>query len=242
MKTYKELVDGIKELKKGPYIKTRRTGDTGIGHTLEYNLGVKESNFKGPDGKKTELKGARNDSSSMLTLFTKSPLPRGVNSKLRHEYGYRDENFPNKKVLRTTVNAINFNTVKGKKGFKIITKANRLELEPARPPKCFIDMPNPYWPKEELEKRIREKYAKNLLYVKADSRGKGKEEEFHFNEAWLLQGFDPKKLFTLLKKGILDLDIRLGLYDDGRYHDHGTGIRIQPALLDKCFSHRKQVV
>ena len=47
----------------------------GIGKTLEDLLGIKENNFPGPDGITTELKSARKNSKSMLTLFTKSPDP-----------------------------------------------------------------------------------------------------------------------------------------------------------------------
>ena len=68
----------------------------------------------------------------MLTLFTKAPLPRGINSKLRKEYGYPDKKRQSKRVLRTTIDAIDFNTIKGKKGFMIISKENKIEILPAK--------------------------------------------------------------------------------------------------------------
>lgn len=242
MKTYEELVEGLKKIKQKGWEKTHRIGDTGIGKTLEDLLEIDENNFAGPDGQDTELKAARKKASSMLTLFTKSPLPRGINTKLRYEYGYPDEKFPNKTVLRTTINSVDFNNIKGKKGFKVVSKGDRIEIQPFRKPTRYPDMPNPYWTKEIFEKSIKKKYAKSLLYVKADSRGSGSDEEFHFNEAWLLQGFDFKIFSKQLSKGLLKVDIRLGLYEDGRLHDHGTGVRVQPALLDLCFSVRKKVV
>jgi len=241
VKTYQELVDGIKDLKKQGFIKTHRAGDTGIGKTLEDLLGIDENNFAGPDGKDTELKAARKNSASMLTLFTKSPLPLGINSKLRKEYGYPDDNFPEKLVLRTTIDSVDFNTIKGEKGFMIESKQDRIEILLPRPPKKYPDMPNPYWMRQDLENSIKKKYKKSLLYVKADFRGSGEDEEFHFNEAYLLEGFDFNKFSKNLKDGILKVDIRLGLYSDGRFHDHGTGIRIKPSLLEKCFSGRKVV-
>ena len=128
MKSYDELLSGIKDLKKQGFVETKRRGDTGIGKTLEDLLGIEENNFAGPDGKDTELKSARKDSPSMLTLFTKAPLPRGINSKLRYEYGYPDENFPDKPVLRTTIDSKGFNTIKGKKGFMVVSKEDRIEL------------------------------------------------------------------------------------------------------------------
>ena len=239
MKTYDEMILGLKTLKEKGFVKTHRAGDTGIGKTLEDLLGIEENNIPGPDGEDTELKAARKNSPSMLTLFTKSPLPRGVNSMLRAEYGYSDVNHPDKLALRTTIDSVDFNTIKGKKGFMISSSGDKIEIVPGRPPTKFPDMPNPYWNKEDFENSIKKKYKKSLLYVKADNRGTGDCEEFHFNAAYLLEGFDFNKFSKSLKEGILKVDIRLGLYSDGRFHDHGTGVRIKPSLLDECFTGTK---
>jgi len=81
-----------------------------------------------------------------------------------------------------------------------------------------------------------------LLYVKAEARGKGLEEEFCFNEAWLLSGFSFDNFLKLLREGTILVDIRIGQYPDGRTHDHGTGFRVFPDKLDLCFSHRKRIL
>ena len=239
MQTFTQLLDKLKNIEKMGFVKTHRSGDTGIGKTLEDLLDIEENNIQGPDGEDTELKAARKNSPSMLTLFTKSPLPRGINSKLRAEYGYPDENHPDKLALRTTIDSVSFNTIKGEKGFMIVSNEDRIEIVPRRTPTKFPDMPNPYWNKEDFENSIKKKYKKSLLYVKADARGNGSEEEFHFNAAYLLEGFDFDKFSKSLKDGILKIDIRLGLHPDGRFHDHGTGVRINPSLLDECFSGKQ---
>ena len=239
MKTYLELITELKKLKKQGFVKTHRAGDTGIGKTLEDLLGIEENNIPGPDGEDTELKAARKNSPSMLTLFTKSPLPRGINSMLRAEYGYPDENHPDKMALRTTIDSVDFNTIKGEKGFMVIHKGDKIEIVPGRKPKKFPNMENPYWNKEDFEKSIKKKYKKSLLYVKAEHRGQGDNEEFHYTDAYLLEGFNFDKFTKSLKDGILKVDIRLGLYSNGGHHDHGTGVRIKPSLLDECFSGKK---
>ena len=66
-----------------------------------------------------------------------------------------------------------------------------------------------YWDKEILKNSFERKLPK-LLYVKAEARGKGKKEEFWFNEAWLLSGFDFNNFVQLLKDGIILVDIRIG--------------------------------
>ena len=233
MKTFDELVEGIKELKKRGFIKTHRSGNTGIGKTLEDELGIEENNFPGPDGITTELKSARKNSKSMLTLFTKSPDPHGINSKLLKNFGYPGEN--GKLHLHSTINALEFNTLKGKTGFKIEIKGGQINI--ASKLKNIV----PYWKKETLQKSLEKKY-KELLYVKADTKGWDSNEEFHFNEAWLMKGFDFDNFVKLLKKGEIKVDIRIGQYEDGSPHDHGTGFRVFPDKLDLCFSKRKMVL
>ena len=200
MKTFDQLVEEIKKLKKRGFIKTHRSGNTGIGKTLEDLLGIKENNFPGPDGITTELKSARKNSKSMLTLFTKSPDPHGINSKLLKNFGYPGEN--GKLHLHSTINALEFNTLKGKTGFKIEIKDGQINI--ASKLKNIV----PYWKKETLQKSLEKKY-KELLYVKAESKGSDSNEKFHFNEAWLMKGFDFKnfvKFTSIIYPGIYEIN------------------------------------
>ena len=74
MRGFNELVDILHAI-SNEWIPSQRIHDTGIGRTLEYLLGIEENNFPGPNGEKVELKSIRKNSSSMITLFTKSPKP-----------------------------------------------------------------------------------------------------------------------------------------------------------------------
>jgi len=233
MITYPKLVKKLKAINEMGYIKTHRTGNTGIGKTLEDLLEITENNVPGPNAAMIELKSARKNVSSMLTLFTKSPLPPGANSVLLERSGY--EGRYGRKRLETTVNAINYNQLKGEPGFKIDIQEDRLNLIDI---KCEI---LGYWDKETLKNSFERKLPK-LLYVKAEARGKGLEEEFWFNEAWLLSGFDFDNFLNLLREGTILVDIRIGQYPDGRTHDHGTGFRVFPDKLDLCFSHREKIM
>jgi len=233
MITYPKLVKKLKAINEMGYIKTHRTGNTGIGKTLEDLLEITENNVPGPNAAMIELKSARKNVSSMLTLFTKSPLPPGANSVLLERSGY--EGRYGRKRLETTVNAINYNQLKGEPGFKIDIQEDRLNLIDI---KCEI---LGYWDKETLKNSFERKLPK-LLYVKAEARGKGLEEEFCFNETWLLSGFSFDNFIKLLREGTILVDIRIGQYPDGRTHDHGTGFRVFPDKLDLCFSHREKIM
>ena len=85
---YNELIQRLKAIKEMGYIKTHRAGNTGIGKTLEDLLGIEENNIPSPNAAMIELKSARKNAKSMLTLFTKSPLSPKANSILLERFGY----------------------------------------------------------------------------------------------------------------------------------------------------------
>jgi len=234
--TFEEIIEKLKKIVEMGYIKTHKPGDAGIGKTLEDLLGIPENNFPSPNGIKTELKSARKGTKSMLTLFTKSPLPKKANSELLTRFGYESKKGNGEKKLHTTLNAISYNTLKGKPGLKIaIDNDNRINILTIEQEVVG------YWDKETLKASFERKLPK-VVYVKADARGKGKNEEFHYNEVWLLSGFNFLKFIKLLQEGVILVDIRIGQYPDGRPHDHGTGFRVLPDKLDLCFSHRELLI
>jgi hypothetical protein len=235
MKGYFELIKKLKKIKKKGWVKTHRVGATGVGKTLEDLLNIKENNIPGPNSAMIELKSARKNVSSMLTLFTKAPLPKKANSQILKKFGYSSKNNPRAKRLETTTNAVSFNNIKGRKGFKIEIKGEKVNLITGN--RKILG----YWDKETLKNSFKRKIPK-LLYVKVETRGKGSNEEFWFNEAWLLSGFDFKNFIRLLKRGKILIDIRIGQYPNGRAHDHGTAFRIFPDKLDLCFSHREKIM
>lgn len=232
---YNELIQKLKRVKEMGWIKTHRAGSTGIGKTLEDLLEITENNVPGPNAGMIELKSARKNASSMLTLFTKSPLPPKANSILLERFGYPSAKKKGMKRLETTVNTVNYNRIKGKGGLKIDIQKDVVNL---------IDINGEilcYWDKETLQNSFERKLPK-LLYVKAETRGRGSNEEFWFNEAWLLSGFDFNNFVQLLREGVIFVDIRIGQYPDGRPHDHGTGFRVFPDKLDLCFSNRERIM
>lgn len=91
--TLQEFKCRFLELKARGFIPTIRTGPTGIGHTFEAILGLHENNLAIPDLEKIEIKTHRDDSSSMITLFTfnhkawKMPPLEAIQA-----YGSRDSN------------------------------------------------------------------------------------------------------------------------------------------------------
>lgn len=235
--TINDFIREFTRIKNLGWIKTHRAGPTGIGKTLEDLLGIPENNTIGPDFGNYELKSARINSQSMLTLFTKSPAPRGVNGFLLQRFGYPSDNYDNdRNVLHATLSTNYFSPVSNTgNSLRINCSNDRISIE------SNFGIENAYWTRNVLENAFNRKYRHTLIFVKADSRYSGRDEELNFLEAFELSGFDFFKMMELLEQGRIYVDIRIGQYPDGRAHDHGTGFRLRIIDLPLLFSTRNRI-
>ena len=68
------LLDKIKLINNEGWIESLRTGDTGVGYTLETKLGIKANSQKKPDFKGIEIKSFRKRTTgALVTLFNQVP-------------------------------------------------------------------------------------------------------------------------------------------------------------------------
>lgn len=231
---YEELVAKLQEVKKKGYVPTHRQGDTGIGKTLEDLVGIKENNVPGPDANMLELKSARAGGSSMLTLFTKQPLPRKeALSTLVNQFGYPSKK-NGEKILHTTIKAHCFTNIKGNAALSVKV-TDKIEIISVNGSVLG------YWDDEILRPAF-EKKLPSLIFAKALARGKRPNEEFWFNEVWYLKGFSFENFKKVVDEGIVCVDLRIGQYPNGRPHDHGTGFRIKKDRLDACFATQERII
>ena len=227
MITLEEFVAKFTKIKAMGWIKTHRSGTTGIGKTLEDLLGIHENNIQGPDFGDYELKSMRKNANSMLTLITKSPdEPANANTYLRLNYGYSSGIYDNtEKVLHSTLSATKFTPISNTgHSLKISCTEDKINI---------IDETNTIvasWIISNLKNAMNKKLSNQFVFVRAESRGSGVDEEFLFDEAYLLNGFDSQAIINLINKGQIFVDLRIGQYHDGKNkgktHDHGTGFRI----------------
>lgn len=238
-----EFITKLGKIRDCGYLKSHRSGDTGIGKTLEDLLGIDENNISGPDFSVYELKSTRRQSTTMVTLFTKTPSPKGAIKELVDNFGYRhrkgssrtkqttlvavkdeSDSIPlEEKELHVTVDANKPNSV----GLQLYFVGERLYFKNDKGIVAYYD-------RDTLEKAFEKKYH-SLIYVIADCKKEGKQEMFWFNEAYRLDRFGFTTFTQLIKDGLLKVDIRVGHYPDGRVHDHGTAFRILPIHFPKCF-------
>jgi hypothetical protein len=249
---YNEFVERIKQIKEMGFVESNRSGDTGIGKTLEDLLGISENNIAGPDFDIYELKSGRKDSSSMLTLFTKAPMPKGANKTLLETFGYEKRTKQNlnqlhvtdymdvqvhehmgsteEKELHVTVDSKYVNSV----GLKLEIRDYRVYIGNSKNVIAYYD-------KSTLREAFEKKYKKLILVLASSKKESGK-ERFWFNEAYLLEGFSFERFTELVKEGVIKLDLRIGHYPDGRPHDHGTGFRVLPKDRPKCFEKIVRII
>lgn len=182
MITLKSALQILGTYKAKGYIPTHRTGPTGIGKTLEDILGIEENNVDISNTTFAEIKSARKGTKSMLTLFTKAPSPAEANSSLLNRYGYITPKSKGEKVIHTTAWATKYNTLRGKTGFKVFVFSDKVSLVSASGEELG------YWDEATLRGAF-EKKLHHVLYIRADRMGRGKTEQFWFNEARLLSQF-----------------------------------------------------
>lgn len=231
------------KVKNMGFIDSKRFHDTGIGKTSEDLLGVIENNKASADYKGLiELKSARELSEAMVTLFTKSPDPRGINNIIRKTFGYPDKEFKEMNILHTTFSADQFNTCKDKFGFllDIDFKQRKIFIKIKHLGRDTIDTSvTAFYPFDKL-KAIIEHKCKYIIFINAEHKKEGKREMFKFNKAILLSGLTFKQFLNFVRQGIIKYDFRLGVYRTGKKkgesHDHGSGFRINKGNLDKVFT------
>lgn len=233
--TLSDFIREYSKIKDMGWIKTHRSGPTGIGKTLEDLLGIQENNFDEPDFGDYELKSCRIDSQSMLTMFTRTPLPANANTYLRQKYGYPSSAYNNdEKVLHSTLTAARFVQI-GNTGhsLKIVCDDKKISIA------SDIEIENVFWDKDSLRVAFEKKYKNKFIYAKAYNRGNGANEEFFFVEAYEVSGFSYDAFIDLLEAGKIFIDLRIGQYPNGKTHDHGTAFRIRESdqyLLFKTIS------
>jgi len=232
--TLRKLKEQLEKIKAMGFVKTHRAHDTGIGKTLEDLLGIKENNLRLPDVGDVELKAKRIDSGSMLTVATKSPEPKGINKVLFEKYKYLDKE--GKYNLHSTV----CGSRKNPQLFKVVFEGEKLVLKNKF--KMAV-----YWPISIFDDVLKAKSDKILLaFAETKGERKTKNEKFHFTEAYLLSNLNINKFKSAVESDKLKIDIRIGVYrsgkNKGKYHDHGTGFRINKRDFLHLFDNFTQII
>ena len=230
-----ELQKELKKIQDKGYIPSLRRGSTGIGHTIESELGLKESNVAIPDlGGRVELKSTRRSSTSLITLYT---FNRGVwripQKIVIEEYGYKDKN--GRLALYSTVKAGKINN----QGLTLIIDDDNSEVHLIHDlSKTLIAT----WSIFTIVAKFLTK-TERLLFILADSRKiPNHREEFHFNEAYLLTNPKPREFLKTFRLGKIVIDIRMHLKPNIIVRSHGTSLRMREIDLPFLYSNSRRIL
>ena len=222
-----ELLGKLKEISSRGYLPSIGGGDSGVGLTLESELGIKKNSSKQPDYHGIEIKASRkNRNANRVNLFSRVPnwklSPIGSASNLLDAYGYMRDG---KQKLYHTI-------VSGKKnsiGFHLIVDQVRGLLKQYAGNVHLVT-----WELNKLREALEQKHSKTM-WVKAevniDEFGR---ECFHFTSARFTYGPLLSQFDRLLKDGNISVDFTLSS-NGTRTRDHGYLFKINPANLDILF-------
>lgn len=199
-----KIIEAFNKVRKLGWVESHRKNNTGIGKTFEDCIGVVENNLNESDLFGFEIKSHRDESSSFVTLFTKSPsFPRiGANARLREKFGdyYPDNTM---KKLHTSIYADFFNSFMNRYSFRLIHKPEEqriyigvFTIDTHTELDCTT-----YYSYRDIQTALANKLH-NLFFVKAKRRINEVGTEFFF--------FDSAEIYSQpsLQKFLELLDIR----------------------------------
>lgn len=227
--TLREIECRLRALKAEGYIQTVRRGSTGIGHTFEQKMGLSETNIPVPDlGGRVEVKTTRRDSTSLITLFC---FNRGVwhisQKSLIERYGYIDDS--GRKALKNTIYV----------GRQISQGISLLIDDLNNKVSLIDDIGNRLatWDVFVMVGKLMSKLGK-VLFVIADRRFNAyAEEEFYYNEAYILTDPLPRNFINAFRSGKVAIDLRMHLKESGSVRNRGTAFRIKEIDLWDLYSN-----
>lgn len=239
MNNKQQIKTKIKELNKRGYVKSINNNLSGIGNTLEKELGLSNNSFEIPDYLDYEIKARRSFSNSFITLF--SSVPDGIFEikRIKDNYGYPDKIIRNEKVLNGDVYGNKKNNIGINYLFQLYVDYTN--------EKIILNIYNKYgklvdnlsfWSFDTIKEKLQRKVKKLAL---VDAWPKKINNDFYFNyyKVRFYELKDFNCFIKLIEKGIIKVTFRIGIYRSGpkfgQTHDHGSGFEIQEKNITKLF-------
>ena len=218
----------LKKIRNKGFIPSKRKGPTGIGYTLECELGITENNISIPDLGFAELKSHRENHTGLVTLFTFNNKAWKIKPLSAIEkYGSYDKN--NRKGMYYTI------TQKpNSAGLFLTCNDNTIQVQHTSG-EVILN-----WTMDSIAEKFSQK-MKSLILVSAQVELREGREYFHYYRARLLKG-------SMKKQGLINAFISGDFVIDLRLHDkitmarnHGTGFRVKENKLINLFSNISEI-
>lgn len=230
-----ELLDMLKDVSRKGFVRTMRSGDTGVGYTLETLLGIAANSSRSPDFKGIEIKAKRSRigrASTRSTLFSKAPnwklSPVGNARCLLNSRGYIDED--GRLSLYHTLRATAPNSL----GLSLEIDAEKDWLKQVyHDPATRKQVHDVTWEIPTLKRDLSAKH-RETFWVRAACHGAGTEEQFHYVEVQHTRRALVANLPALIEAGVITVDYALHMAST-RPRDHGYLFKIHPKSLGALF-------
>ena len=240
-KKIREFQKEFIRIKKMEYVKTVRSGSTGVGATFEYFLGKNEDSFEIPDFDGIEIKTRRSYSKAYITLFNAVPTGSHFHEtkRLRDCYGYPCKSDKYLKELYAEVFANCVTKVGLWYYFRLFVdwEHTRLILLIYDYKKDLIDEAT-YWDFDILREKL-ERKLQVLALVKAWPNHINGTEYFKYYKMNIFLLRDFKSFLLAIEKGFIKLSLKIGSYESsdkyGMVKEHGVGFSIREEDLLEVF-------
>jgi len=234
-----ELLGKLCGISNQGFIQTIKSGDTGVGMTVERQLGITPNSSRNPDYKGIELKSTRTGKNLgqryRSTLFSSVPdwslSPSAPKESLLEKRGYIDDE--GLLALRHTVSALKPNSLGLYLDLDYINGYLRQMFRDVRV-EDYQPEHDTTWLLEGLKKRLLDKHAETF-WIKAVSRGGGDGEEFHYVQAEHTMNPYISRFETLIETGIITMDYTMHIKASGKWRDHGFLFKLKPNQLSSLF-------
>jgi hypothetical protein len=229
-----ELKIRLKEINDLGDVQTLRTGNTGVGYTLECLLGIEENNNRTADIEgNIELKAKRKGTSARTTSFTQSPIWLKSTREIIKKYGWSDKEKPERINFYPSLRYGKSNP----QGLHLKIDRNELFVM-GRENEILCSLPI-----EVIQFCFRRKFP-NLMMVLADrKKEKGQLERFHFNEAYYCTNITPESVIKLLKEGKMAFEFRIWMdKETGRLRDRGMAVRLSSEWTKSLFKNVERII
>jgi len=224
MITRKALLDKIQELCRSGWHDLPDTGSGAPGDHLEKLLGLKTSNVDIPDAGAFELKFSRG--SALITLFHKTPRPRGSMRYVINKHGWRGRN--GRPSFRHTIAG------ESDKGFDIVYDAGSIWVRHEEAMNIV-----PHWTEDDLLNAAGRKLSRLVLV-----RGTVRKNPYRvlYERAVLYEQFRLSRLMRAIESGLVLVDFDAYIRPSGAVRDHGTKFRIDPRNIGRLYETHERIV
>ncbi len=197
-------------------------GTGGPGLFLESLLGTGGDNLDIADAGKWEIKTTKGG--SLLTLFHKTPSPKGINRQMLNLWGWTGRD--GHKSFRHTISG------RSKRGFRVVDDAGSVWIRKDR-----YDGPVPHWTHDELL-NIAGAKLRRLIVVRYEKQG----DKVRYRQADCYSDFALTFFIYELVRGTICVDFDMRATDTKAIRDHGTKFRISPDDVCRVYLSKRRFV